>query len=277
MSELKTFVCPNCGANTTNAQNCEYCGSLLVRFVEKGIDLSHTNYTNNLEVFPGLIEELKRNLKLQEEDPSVAVATDLCKEVEIGGCEAICIMSGLSWQDGTKSPEFKQGTRKQLCIAVSFSPYTFVASPSEKEYNDKQNAQLAKFQQLDSFPLFTAHDCTLIDTRGRSRYGREYAINFGEDAEGAARLVSEILTKVNGWSPTDTYDMYTAVGDDIDDARNAWDAAHGYGNVSNSVSSSSTFDSKTAKTIYNSIVYKILIWVVAIILWFLFILYRLSN
>ena len=38
--ELKTYVCPNCGANTTNAQNCEYCGSLLVRFVEKGISLS---------------------------------------------------------------------------------------------------------------------------------------------------------------------------------------------------------------------------------------------
>ena len=66
MSELKTFVCPNCGANTTNAQNCEYCGSLLVRFVEKGIDLSHTTYLNNDAVFPGLITQLKYNLKLQE-------------------------------------------------------------------------------------------------------------------------------------------------------------------------------------------------------------------
>ena len=75
--ELKSYVCPNCGANTTNTQNCEYCGSLLVRFVEKGIDLSHTSYLNNNAVFPGLVEELKRNLELQSENPKDWVATDL--------------------------------------------------------------------------------------------------------------------------------------------------------------------------------------------------------
>lgn len=32
--EIKTIVCPNCGANTTNHQNCEYCGSMLVRCYE---------------------------------------------------------------------------------------------------------------------------------------------------------------------------------------------------------------------------------------------------
>lgn len=37
--EIKTIVCPNCGANTTNHQNCEYCGSMLVRCYEMmGID-----------------------------------------------------------------------------------------------------------------------------------------------------------------------------------------------------------------------------------------------
>ena len=75
--ELKVLKCPNCGANTTNAQNCEYCGSLLVRFVDKGIDLSKTSYTNDSVTFPGLAAELKRNLKLQKENPNVFVATDL--------------------------------------------------------------------------------------------------------------------------------------------------------------------------------------------------------
>lgn len=248
--ELKTYVCPNCGANTTNAQNCEYCGSLLVRFVEKGIDLSHTSYLNDNAVFPGLVEELKRNLKLQSENPRNGVSTDLFKMFD-NRKDSLCIMRGLSWSwsDGTVSPEF-DGSKKGLCIVLGFSTYMDVAN--NKEFNDEQDAQLAKFRQLDSFPLFTAHNCTFKDNNGRSRYGREYAINFGEDAEGAARLVSEILIKVRGWSPTEPYDMFTNVGDDIDRARNAWDAAHGF------EAGSYTDDSKAAN---------IFGWVVGIIIW----------
>lgn len=231
--ELKSFVCPNCGANTTNAQNCEYCGSLLVRFVERGIDLSHTSYTNNSGVFPGLIEELNRNLKLQEENPGVGVATDLWKMENNTGM-SICIMSSLTWCDGTVSPEFDGSTKKQLCIVLGFATYTDVSEPVLKEFNQGEDAKLAKFRQLDSFPLFTPHSGAYVDEQGDSRYGREYAINFGEDAEGAARLVSEILIKVEGWSPTDTYDMFTNVGvDNVNRARKEWKEAHGFLNSTN--------------------------------------------
>lgn len=226
--EVKTFVCPNCGANTTNTQNCEYCGSLLVRFVERGIDLSHTTYTSNEAVFPGLIQELKRNLKLQEENPNIGVATDMHIEKANGDGEFINIMSGIRWADGTISPEF-DGSKRGLCIALDFSTYTNVAS--SKEFNNRRDAQLAKFRQLDSFPLFTSHNCAYVDDQGLSRYGRKYAINFGEDAEGAARLVSEILIKVLDWSLTEPYDMFTNVGDNIERARNAWREAHGYDNT----------------------------------------------
>lgn len=225
--EVKTFVCPNCGANTTNTQNCEYCGSLLVRFVERGIDLSHTTYTSNEAVFPGLVQELKRNLKLQEENPNIVVATDLLKEKANGDCECVNIMDGIRWEDGTVFPEF-DGSKRGLCIALGFDTYTDVASYKYKEYNDRKDAQLAKFRQLDSFPLFTSHNYAFVDEGGCSRFRRLYAINFGEDAEGAARLVSEILIKVKDWSPTEPYDMFTNVGDNIDRARNAWDEAHGF-------------------------------------------------
>lgn len=251
--ELKTYVCPNCGANTTNAQNCEYCGSLLVRFVEKGIDLSHTSYLNNNAVFPGLVEELKRNLKLQSENPKKWVSTDLNKKVD-NRSDSLCIMNGLSWGDGTVSPEF-DGSKKGLCIAMSFSTYMdFTDDPDFKDYNDEMDAQLTKFRQLDSFPLFTGHNGTYKDGYGRSLYGREYAINFGEDAEGAARLVSEILIKVNGWSPTEPYDMFTNVGNNINRAREAWNAAHGLGTVSNFESTDSGLSN-------------IIGWVVGIIIW----------
>lgn len=235
--ELKTYVCPNCGANTTNVQNCEYCGSLLVRFVEKGIDLSHTSYLNNDAVFPGLVEELKRNLKLQSENPNEPVSTGLLKMTEGGDVNAICIQNGLLWEDGTYSPEFVG--KRQLCIIVEFSTYIGIDLPNIKDYNKERDAELARFRQLDSFPLFTAHNCTYEDEDGLSRYGREYAISFGEDAEGAARLVSEILIKVNGWSPNDPYDIQTNVGDDIARERDAWMAAHGFAESSDPESTDS--------------------------------------
>jgi hypothetical protein len=195
--------------------------------VERGIDLSHTNYTNNSGVFPGLIEELNRNLKLQEENPGIFVATDLMKMVDTYESSAISIQSGVMWSDATVSSEFDTSINKQLCIVLIFDTYTDVSESGVNTFNQRMDAELAKFRQLDSFPLFTAHNCSYTDDDG-SHYGREYAINFGEDAEGAARLISEILIKVRGWSPTDTYDMFTNVGgENADRARNAWFEAHG--------------------------------------------------
>lgn len=257
MTELKSYVCPNCGANTTNTQNCEYCGSLLVRFVEKGIDLSHTSYLNNNAVFPGLVEELKRNLELQSENPKDWVATDLYKNFD-NRCECLNITNLLSRKDGTVPPEF-DGKKKGLCIALGFDTYMDVANC--KEFNDVMDAQLARFRQLDSFPLFTAYNCTYKDEMGCSRYERGYAINFGEDAEGAARLVSEILIKVQGWSPTEPYDMFTNVGRGIERARNAWIGAHGFGDDSGSEEDGLGFSSPWT-------------WVIAAVIFIIFLIYR---
>ncbi len=96
--------CPNCGANATNHQNCEYCGSLLVRFVEKGIDLSKTTYMTNEGVFPGLAEELHRNLRLQKDNPDVVV-TDIEFNFRNAGsatehtCLTVLRTGSDSWQD----------------------------------------------------------------------------------------------------------------------------------------------------------------------------------
>ena len=44
MGNSKTIVCPNCGAVSSNLDNCEYCGSIMVRiasiFQEEGKDVS---------------------------------------------------------------------------------------------------------------------------------------------------------------------------------------------------------------------------------------------
>lgn len=226
--ELKTLVCPNCGANTTNTQNCEYCGSLLVRFVERGIDLSHTSYLNNDAVFPSLIPELKRNLKLQEEHPDTPVATEINKLLDNGDTTTMSILSSHSqmmWDDHTIA-DFDT-KKKGFRIVVGFD--TYADTSALKDYNDEMDAQLSRFMQLDSFPLFTAHNGAFVDKAGMHRYGREYAIDFGQDVEGAARLISEILIKVNGFSPTETFDIFTNVGNDnIQKARDGWNSTHGH-------------------------------------------------
>lgn len=224
--ELKVLKCPNCGANTTNAQNCEYCGSLLVRFVDKGIDLSKTSYTNDSVTFPGLAAELKRNLKLQKENPNVFVATDLCSKREDGSGETLSILNtgNCNWADGHEIniSNYKNG----LIIDMSFD--TLVDGNGNDDWSKKQMKNLEAFKKLDSFPLFTGHTCNYT-AYGQERYCREYAIDFGNDAEGAARLISEILQKVYGWTINTNFDMYTEVGsDNVQKARDNWDKAHGF-------------------------------------------------
>ena len=225
MAELQSYVCPNCGANTTNAENCEYCGSLLVRFVEKGIDLSQTSYTDNSEVFPGLITELKKNLKLQEENKGDVVTTDINWMIYDTACAAISIHSASIFQDDT--PMNLGAKAKGLIISFHFDIYA--DNSQHSEYNGRMDARLKEFKQLKSFPLFTSHYGPYVDEDGEKRLRRGYAIHFGEDAEGAARLISEVLIKVEGLKPTDSYDIFTNVGvTAIQNARNAWDEAHGF-------------------------------------------------
>ncbi len=222
--ELKTLVCPHCGANTNNTQNCEYCGSLLVRFVDKGIDISDSSYTSGKCEYPGLLTELKNNLKLQKEHTD-AVSTDMFWPAYDGGYNSICIgRSGrFNWLDG--SPVRLGDESGGLIVELSFSTYT--DNTAYSDFNREMDNQLQKFKTLKSFPLFTSHTCSYTDRQGFSRFGREYAIDFGQDAEGAAALISEILSKVLNLQPTDNYDIFTNAGEKIGQARNAWLTAHG--------------------------------------------------
>ena len=228
-NEIKTYTCPNCGAQITNTRNCEYCGSLLVRFAVHGIDVTKTEYMNDDYVFPGLKEELEKNLKLQKEHPGMPVATDIFKKFSDGTMEVMSILrTGISaWMDDTPV-ELESGERG-LLIGVKFIKANDY-SIAYKEFNDRKDSELSKFKKLDSFPLFTSHyNQNYITSDGDEKYGYEYKLDFGEDAEGAARLVSEILTKVKGVSVEENVDMFTNVGNDnINTARNNWYKNHGF-------------------------------------------------
>ena len=198
--------CPNCGANATNHLNCEYCGSLLVRFVEKGIDLSKTTYMTNEGVFPGLAEELRRNLKIQRNNPDV-VATDIYfnKVGSTSDYDAIGVLrtGGALWQDD--SPIDNYGKTDGFVIVFNFD-----YDPNNPTEEDKvELEQHLRFKKLNCFQLFTEQN--FVHKDGVLEMF-EYALDFGCDPEGAARLISEIIQKVYLVPLSEKIDIQTGVG-----------------------------------------------------------------
>lgn len=202
--ELKTITCPNCGATTTNPNNCEFCGSLLVRFADKGIDLSQTSYLNNEKVIPGLIPELKKNLMLQKTTDEIVI-TDIYLRFPEGtsGRELNVIRSGYANWENLYFPDFS--SEKPILLNNSKHGLVIVFSFREKE--GERNRDHDVFKSLSSYSLYTQH--VEIDNSEEPLLGRgvkyTYAIDFGEDAEGAARLISEYLEieeqrlQMDGW------------------------------------------------------------------------------
>lgn len=210
MAELKSYVCPNCGANTTNAQNCDYCGSLLVRFVERNIDLSGTSYLNNDKVIPGLIKHLEQNLLAQKTGRDVI--TDIYFKNERGEYDSIFVLpQGIaSWKEG--APVYIGGSDDGLLIVVSFLE---CLNSGYDEFNKNGKLSEQKFKQLPCSHLFTPHAGFYTQENGLKIKISEYAINFGHDPEGAARIISEFFAKVYGISSDDpSIEIFTNAGEE---------------------------------------------------------------
>lgn len=202
--EANVIKCPNCGASSSNRTNCKYCGSLLVRFVDKGIDLGATSYLSNDKVYNGLIEALTQNLERQELSASNVETLILYKSsptVKLSrkrhGVVTVFRSGSCTWSDGDpiKLGEGNNG----LVIKFSFDIHA-----EEKDSSDERiEKQHQAFHALSSSPLFTKHTGIYMRPGSSSRFrSQEYAIDFGKDVEGAARLISEVLDKVYG-IPTD--------------------------------------------------------------------------
>ena len=198
METNKTLVCPNCGANITNYRNCEYCGSLLVRFVDKGIDLQKTSYLDNTEVFDSLLNSLKLCLQMNEQSSEI-IALDIYKSPArpIGSVQinAPCVFA-----DGTPIPN---SASNSLSIILEFDL-------QEKKYS---KVKLGMFKKLDCSPLFV-EKVSYISYLGFKRQIIEFYIDFGYDAEGAARLLSDIIKKVYWIKSESDFNCFVNVGSD---------------------------------------------------------------
>ena len=170
---MKTAQCPSCGATATNLLNCEFCGSLFVRYSDLNISteniLSSDGKLRDF-VFPGLEEQLRKNLSLQTEKNFIVTDITLNNEV-LPQVVASCGIPDL----------FNDITPSFPGLAI-YLPFTKVR---QSEYE--------KFLSLDEHRLFT-------HTYEEQGDVHMYVIDFGNDAIGAAYLVSKIMVTVNGIS-----------------------------------------------------------------------------
>ena len=213
--EANVIKCPNCGASSTNHCNCEYCGSLLVRFVDKGINLSTTSYLTNDNVYDGLIDALKQNLDRQELSDfpvETGIFYKSSPTVKLSrkrhGVATVFRSGSTTWSDG--DPINVGDKNRGLVIKFSFDIHA-----EENDVSDERiERQHQEFKALESFPLFTPHSGIYIRPGSSSRFrSQEYAIDFGQDVEGAARLISEVLSKVYG-IPKDAQLIYLSEEDE---------------------------------------------------------------
>lgn len=182
---LKALVCPNCGANSTNMQNCEYCGSVLIRLAYNNLPINQELYDENAFVYYGLEDELKRNIHLQRQEQKF-----ICTDAEIERGEIMESMACQFVSSNIYAQSFK-------IIGIRFNIYI-----------ERGSAQEKFFKTLDIFNLFE------LTEQGDERYDLHgnrlqltdiidtYSIDYGEDYKNAARFFTIIADQVFGCGKT---------------------------------------------------------------------------
>ena len=212
--------CPNCGANATNHQNCEYCGSLLVRFIDKQIALDENKYGSKSFKLKGLENALRRNLEEQERTygrnhvrtnilcPSLGLELDVTNPKS--QTEVLIPNEYFEKSKWTLrvSPTYQCKTDEQsLVICVRFYEITSkLTLYNDQEYYDgecerfnNRNYQAHnRFKNLDIFKLFTLQIddliiCSKIGFGTKSGKVYQYYLNFGKDVEGASAIITQYL------------------------------------------------------------------------------------
>lgn len=179
--DIKTIICPNCGASSHNHHNCEYCGSLLVRFVSQNKTIDEQRYGKEAKPLPGLEDELKKNLSLQKTcGDSYAIVTTILTEHE-----DIVIVYG---QVMPPFVRLNNGTVLKLSQANDENGLVYVIPFQTKSMDTDiatmEKKRLAMFKTLDYFFLFEPQPI---------QDGVRYIIDFGQDYESAARIISDYL------------------------------------------------------------------------------------
>lgn len=215
MEQVSAIVCPNCGANTTNRVHCDYCGSVLVRFVDHGISIDSNKYGRTAKAIDGLEEALSGNLLMQEIcGENEYVITSMTADMDFLRIQFI--QSDAATIGTTGVNPLKNATKGNIALrfpfAVRSDDYATMMSAKE-ELND--------FKKMDCFSLFTPQ---------QYEGGIAYYIDFGRDTLTAAQVFTQITKEINRYDQL--FDFQTIIKNkgDIDfDSTGALTQKEGYG------------------------------------------------
>lgn len=176
-NQVSTIVCPNCGASTTNGHNCDFCGSLLVRFVAENKEVDTITFGENAKEMAGLKDALKQNLSYQKiKKADEVVVTNifnsegyLVQVVETANCNI-----------GTAGENPFLGVYDHgVALRIAFE-----IRNEDPEFAEAEKIRLNWFKKQSYYFLFTQQNLPV---------GVYYYIDFGEDIDNATRLLSSIL------------------------------------------------------------------------------------
>lgn len=228
--EERTLRCPNCGANATNHDNCEYCGSLLIRFVDKNIAIDENKYGQQAFRFVGLEDALKRNLMEQNSTFGCNHVRTKIKSTSIGleldvtnpKSQAEVVVFSPEGLEGTirVEPTFYTKTDEQsliVCVRfyeITFEPLVAKSYYIDSDFNKKNKYAHERFKRLQIFKLFTLQTDKLIFVPGPDMHAGydggcvyQYYLNFGKDVQGAAAIISQYLLDGFDMLSKDAYNL----------------------------------------------------------------------
>jgi hypothetical protein len=183
---MKTIQCPSCGAAATNLQNCEFCGSLFVRYVDNNLSLEIINDKSKVdnEIISGLEDFLQDTVLRQKEfvskyrdfNSGEFIATTIGKTTDdyailIGNIGTHTDFSSVRWiQNG-------------LGVFLQFS--------AEDEFDGKSCLFfLEKFKKIDEFKLFK--------NVSQNEFCQCFLLDCVYDIKGAAYISTKIAKEVFG-------------------------------------------------------------------------------
>ena len=181
--QVKTAVCPNCGANATNLHNCEYCGSMLVRCydaINTDANCKENNEKEVLKLFGksaythvGLCKRVKNIINLSQK-----YQTEITGDVYVLAADPAPF---LNWQNNITV--ISNATSNTLKLVIKF-----------KMSRESQNKRYLQFEESPFSKLFT------IEQKGSTMH---CSMEIDKNEETAAKFTKYIVENIFEWTHND--------------------------------------------------------------------------
>lgn len=219
---VSTIICPNCGASTTNLRNCEYCGSLLVRFPMLGLSIDKKKYGSKTNLPSGLVNALQNNLDKQISGkknnhirtfidcPFSGFSLEIVSPQSISELTKFHVPSTFCGEyELLTMPKYQTASMNpSLLVCIRFicpnllNKIQAPVDPLFSNFFTESIRQHQLFKALSESDLFT-HITEPLLTYGNIRYGTcdSYYIDFGADVVGAAQILTQVIGIYTDMSP----------------------------------------------------------------------------